>query len=195
MPVTRMASYIYKYARVCQKPGRGWQRDDTKGLIVLAGDSRGLHGRWPGNGYFYRWNTHVQARTHFPVATRESESWGGTCVYVSLTYYFVRNLYLFKGGKYRVVYERWMHRGCSIVSSEFWKTKRFYLVLLSCVFQQRESRRAVAGKKRGGKAVCSPHPFVQPPITRRDTSPLVKAREMRLFRYFSCQRLADVYFE
>lgn len=56
MPVTRMALYIYKYARVdaCQKPGRGWQRDDTKGLIVLAGDSRGLHGRWPGNGYFYR---------------------------------------------------------------------------------------------------------------------------------------------
>lgn len=47
---------FYKYARVdaCQKPGRGWQRDDTKGLIVLAGDSRGLHGRWPGNGYFYR---------------------------------------------------------------------------------------------------------------------------------------------
>lgn len=31
----------------------GGRRDDTKSLIVLAGDSRGLHGRWPGNGYFY----------------------------------------------------------------------------------------------------------------------------------------------
>lgn len=43
----------------------GGRRDDTKGLIVLAGDSPGLHGRWPGNGYFYPWNTHVQARARF----------------------------------------------------------------------------------------------------------------------------------
>lgn len=136
MPVTRMASYIYKYARVCQKPGRGWQRDDTKGLIVLAGDSRGLHGRWPGNGYFYRWNTRVQARTHFPVATRESESWGGTCVYVSLTYYFVRNLYLFKGGKYRVVYERWMHRDTRSFRANFEKRKRFTWFYLAAFFNR-----------------------------------------------------------
>ena len=82
MPVTRMALYIYKYTRarirVCQKAGRGWQRDDTKGLIVLAGDSRGLHGRWPGNGYFYRWNT--QPVRTWPPGNRKG--WGG---YVSLT--------------------------------------------------------------------------------------------------------------
>lgn len=40
MPVTRMALYIYKYARVdaCQKPGRGWQARRHKGLNCI--------GRW-----------------------------------------------------------------------------------------------------------------------------------------------------
>lgn len=33
----------------------------TKDLIVLLGDSHGLHGRWPGNGYSYR---EVCAETH-----------------------------------------------------------------------------------------------------------------------------------
>lgn len=60
--------YIYKYARVdaCQKPGRGWQCNDTKDLIVLLGDSRGLHGRWPGNGYSYR-RVRVETHTRFVV--------------------------------------------------------------------------------------------------------------------------------
>lgn len=60
--------YIFINMRVWMRvrsQEEGGRRDDTKGLIVLAGDSPGLHGRWPGNGYFYPWNTHVQARARF----------------------------------------------------------------------------------------------------------------------------------